>query len=541
MNKIISKKYSDKNNKGMAMVTVLIALTFIAIIASSLLYMAYMNYRMKVMRYNSMDNFYTAEYALADLTTTLQNIAANQPSVPDAVDKVKDAVGYSLASGVKSYSNTAVQALIQQASQEADILISTTDTYDTDGDGTADVSNFAEYNDHIMLYGVRITARTRDAEPYVSTISTDIKLVFDAAAGELDVNDFSVLTDSPIVLDNKEVIWSGNVFVGRGDGDTALTLKNVSLLTIISNRGIIAGDISIQRGCTVNITGNIVVYGDIKVEAGGSLICTGNLKHTGSIIRSTGGTVKGIPTTQFTPQTVPPTGIDTDGDGVVDDRLATAILSPVFVTTNGTDWIEMSLKDFSSGGTIVSAGRLKSSGTNPSNHTVITTTIGLENPINDGHDYLTLSASDVLEVRGDLPYSTIVSTGQITYFGDHKITYMQCMSDENYEFAKNIMVGRNGQLPNGANANFATGVAGYTIQLPAGLPAGYKEKVITDPDPTKGTLGRTVYYAHNQCYLPLGYFIAEDASLIISQAFAASSGDMDPKNTYVVYSNYVKE
>ena len=50
------------NNKGAAMVTVLIAVSFIIILATSLLYMTYMNYITKGLKYGSTGNFYVDEF-----------------------------------------------------------------------------------------------------------------------------------------------------------------------------------------------------------------------------------------------------------------------------------------------------------------------------------------------------------------------------------------------------------------------------------------------------------------------------------------------
>ena len=66
----VSKK--KLGNKGAAIVAVLIGILFIAILASSLLYMSTMNYKMKSMRQFSSDNFYTAEFALNDLLSQIK-------------------------------------------------------------------------------------------------------------------------------------------------------------------------------------------------------------------------------------------------------------------------------------------------------------------------------------------------------------------------------------------------------------------------------------------------------------------------------------
>ena len=49
------------DNKGSAMVVVIIAMAFIGILASVLMYMSLLNYQMKVNNLKAKDNFYSAE------------------------------------------------------------------------------------------------------------------------------------------------------------------------------------------------------------------------------------------------------------------------------------------------------------------------------------------------------------------------------------------------------------------------------------------------------------------------------------------------
>ena len=86
MNKINSKK---ADNRGAGMVTVMVAIVFIGIMATSLCYMAYMNYLTKTMKYYSTDNFYTDEYALSDLTASLQQIVVSSDSIPAAINNLR--------------------------------------------------------------------------------------------------------------------------------------------------------------------------------------------------------------------------------------------------------------------------------------------------------------------------------------------------------------------------------------------------------------------------------------------------------------------
>ena len=71
-------KFNDKlkkiaeNNRGAAIITVIVAIAFIGMLVAMLVYMAYYNYLMKHIDKANKDNFYTAEYALDVLNAGLQ-------------------------------------------------------------------------------------------------------------------------------------------------------------------------------------------------------------------------------------------------------------------------------------------------------------------------------------------------------------------------------------------------------------------------------------------------------------------------------------
>ena len=81
-----------KNNKGVAFVTVLISITFITILAVSLLYMAYLNYLTKSMRSRANDNFYTGEFGVDEVAACLQQKAASVKSSGGGIDDAKKAI-----------------------------------------------------------------------------------------------------------------------------------------------------------------------------------------------------------------------------------------------------------------------------------------------------------------------------------------------------------------------------------------------------------------------------------------------------------------
>ena len=114
----MNKKYL-KNNRGAALVSVMIAVAFIAILASSLLYMAYSNYKMKIVNYESKANFYGTEHDMVVLSTAIRNSIANASSDPEGT--LKTLVGVDATTG--RYNPTALAKLVYD-----DITVPATET-----------------------------------------------------------------------------------------------------------------------------------------------------------------------------------------------------------------------------------------------------------------------------------------------------------------------------------------------------------------------------------------------------------------------------
>ena len=66
------------DNKGSALVVVIIAMAFIGILASVLMYMSLLNYQMKVNNLKAKDNFYSAETVLDEIRSYMEHRFRNQ-------------------------------------------------------------------------------------------------------------------------------------------------------------------------------------------------------------------------------------------------------------------------------------------------------------------------------------------------------------------------------------------------------------------------------------------------------------------------------
>lgn len=525
------------NNKGAAMVSVLIAILFISLLAGTLLITAGYNYMAKSMRWSSTDNFYTAEFGLADLSTTLQNIAAQYTSKSSASDAVYAAIGgYDIGSGKKAWNKASVESIITKASKVNSISVNYSPKYDTNGDGSPEEACLVVGSDSIILKGVEITSYTDTG--FSSVITTDLKIVFESLKSPMDVNDFSVITDSPIDVYGRSILFAGHIFIGHGSthkdfnestgsyGVEALSVgkSGYSTNVFIMNKGVIAGDITVAPSSVLDISGEVTVYGKIRVESGGSLIVSGTLRTTGGITKATGASIKAgrEDTTDYASgykniifdKKIPLTG-------VVDDRLAHELLVDVKSFDDAGASFNLKFDSYQS----TNSEKTNISNSLDGKSLSFLTGAQMDNLIMNGFPSgvdgaLVLSKANI-QLKKDYPMSTILTEGKITMGDGYNgwSSYYTNLSDEQYDLLK--------------NHTYLTGSAdGYSLD---GSAAGGTKITISEDGE-----GRYVYESSGDYAVPAGYFINEKSASIISSAFAASMGEEDPKNTYVVYSNWDK-
>ena len=85
-NRLMKKRL---NNEGVALISIMICVAFVAIIASALLVITYTNFEMKVMNLRSKENFYETDGQLTRITTLFRyNLSDDGPnSTYDDMDK----------------------------------------------------------------------------------------------------------------------------------------------------------------------------------------------------------------------------------------------------------------------------------------------------------------------------------------------------------------------------------------------------------------------------------------------------------------------
>ncbi len=359
-----------KDNRGAALITIMIAVAFIAILASALLYMSYSNFKMKVVNYESKVNFYETEGNLTNITTSIRNEIANSSS---PLQTLKTTVGcYEVAPGTKQYrynpkalamllddtitigpgESPIAYTITEADGDETFVSHMTPDNdpnfliYTKDGaDGTIADATLKSNEQKIVLADV-LVQHTEGENGYVNKLVTDI--VFRVSSSPTSatpggVGEFSVLMDNPINTtgNSSRITFYGNSFVGPGDytsaSPTALTLDGDSYLAQKGEYMIVYGDIVLNNQAVLHIAeGSLTVYGNIYLNGNSVLMCDGNLfmKDGCTIVNNTGKANAVIPSDlALTKQTVTAEsennvkstlGLDdgdTDNDGIVNQIL----------------------------------------------------------------------------------------------------------------------------------------------------------------------------------------------------------------------------
>lgn len=286
-----------KDNRGAALISIMIAVAFVSILASALLYLSYSNFQMKVANYQSKVNFYGTEKDMTTLSTTIRNEVATHQSDPEGA--LKTAVGYTENGDIKRYDPLSLAQLVYPGAVSS--LVGTEDaTINFNTNVPAEQSNYVVVDEgnnvqQITLKGVIIEHITKD-DGYRHKITTDMvfhvkKSPANASAG--GVGEFSVMTDSAIEVSGSttRTIMYGNVYIGPGSydhvtvdnvaspaGHTALHLKDASYYAQRGDYMIVFGDIKLEDTAVLNVaSGKLTVFGNIDIGPTANFICNGDL------------------------------------------------------------------------------------------------------------------------------------------------------------------------------------------------------------------------------------------------------------------------
>lgn len=545
------------NNRGAAMVSVLIAVAFIAVLATSLLYLSYMNYLTKVMRYGSTDDFYTSEYAVDELSSTLQQVAVDKGvaggNISDAISTITAKVG----GGDGTYDNDKVEALLRAATHDASISVNSAVT---------GVDNYTTTSNSVTLKGVQVTSTT--PQGYVSTIRTDIIINFrPQGEGSLDINDFSVISDSPVRCGGQagDLILSGCIYAQKNSAaasglgvasGTAFQLDDGAVVSMIGDKAVINGDLVVGKGCTLVISTDTVVYGDVKIGQNSTVIMLDKFKVTGSISGS--GKYKTQDASKlkigyvYDGDEIPGYGASPKYTGLVNRLFCSEVY---FYDKSVNNWKAFDFESYCQDGTQkdsncydVSNGSSIGDGSSTGGPYV---QINLSDAAHNFNNTLVLGTNRVTKTHYGAKVNTTFTSTKGVYFnsesGSGDASVMQRMKDEDYQkvldscfampFGNSVPCttedGTYDYNSHNAQADFAwaTDSKFRDIRDSDSYESGRKIKEVGD---------RKYVYWNGNNYLPVRYLLDDNTRQMIDNIFSASSDTSDPTTSFVEYENWVK-
>lgn len=244
----VNNRLKDKQNKGFSVLTVIISVAFVGILAMLVLYMALSNLNMKVAERKGDDSFYTAERALEEIRTGLQ-------------EDIGDSMSRAYIKVLEDYnkdSDTSEGALdeLRQAAFEKEFLQDMKDRLEVAGDSWDEVLNQGKYDlDHVRNYVDLKNSSDFDEEKE--------SLVVTNPAG---TNPVMRIEDSGILIKNLKVIYVDprglasiietdiRLTVPKIQFPTPSTLPDLMNMIVVADSGIICKG---EPGTKNTITGSI--------------------------------------------------------------------------------------------------------------------------------------------------------------------------------------------------------------------------------------------------------------------------------------------
>ena len=323
------KNHKEAANKGSAMVVVIIAMAFIGILASVLMYMSLLNYQMKANNLKAKDNFYSAETVLDEIRMGMEGQIST--SVSGAYTKVLESfestseeqknskMRYYFLSSMQEYYKaddttvydltklynyiSADTALAQNTVLEA---VRGTDTYRVYQDASGNLIQEKEgdptwsgipkgdlklYTDGLSFCNLKVTY-TDDAG-YVSVIQTDLRVKLPdmefaqavtlpsiTGISMVAQNNIQVIPDAPMNLSNNTIggsFYADRLIIGSEEADTengtgvTVNLQETAGNENADKRMVVAKDLYLGRGATLTSDQYGELWaGTIRMHGGGN-------------------------------------------------------------------------------------------------------------------------------------------------------------------------------------------------------------------------------------------------------------------------------
>ena len=278
------------DDRGAAMITVILTILIIMIMASSLLTMASMNYKMRLNNYKSKQNTYKTELALEKIRVDLRNEV--QAAVQGSTDKALTAYQYLMNSNNFNKFFTSYNAAAADGGGRVTI--------------NASSANLSYDSTKVKLENVDIVYTENGMKTH---LTTDIIMDFPKVQKKAKLMDYSFIAMNGMDFSGsnvRKVTVHGNVYAKAGNSfDPAVSItctKNAEII-FTGNTITIDGDVYIGKGNTLSFSdtsgGNatVIINGKVTLQDSSSIlkiapsvtnlyIKDGIVKNGGSVIPS---------------------------------------------------------------------------------------------------------------------------------------------------------------------------------------------------------------------------------------------------------------
>lgn len=357
-------KNKKMNNKGAAIVLVIVAMAFIGILATMILWMSYMNYLMKITDKKATDNFYSAEQIAEEIKVGLTNDAAEaaaeaynevlqQYTAFDNNDErqsyfevrmIKDMKNALMGADVDHYDLDKIKGYVEDRllnpASPASTSIRAVTLGNASNAGAGDNPIWSVSTNSILIKDVHV--RYTDSKGYVSVIHTDFRV----AAPKID---FSSINSTPEALSYALIAnnvaegrgtttINGSVYAGSGKAgkeahvaEDSIVIGDGSHWTFSGGDRLVAqGGINLGLNSTLNTSGVDLWAENVSLDGNNSLV-----NMTGSSYVADDLTVNGKNATVELAGSYYGYGIDLDSGNDTDDNGANSS-SSILINGRGT-------------------------------------------------------------------------------------------------------------------------------------------------------------------------------------------------------------
>lgn len=284
---------TKKDNRGAAMIMVIVSIAFIGMLVAMIVYMAYCNYMMKAADKVAKNNFYSAESVLDAINAGIQQEVSNsmseayvetmQNSLNMTADEMSEAFRKDFFKQLRAKIATSATKTLEPTSDASSSPVKwnvdTLITYATDATRggftkansqgaigayiapTSDNANIITLkgSDYLTLHNLRVVYT--DDKGYVSIIETDIRvkvpdLNYAVASSRLDVENYSIIANQTLTNDNNhgggslKTTITGSVYGGQ-DGIYVANQKGLSFVDSTTDAAteyyLIAGSLNVEN------------------------------------------------------------------------------------------------------------------------------------------------------------------------------------------------------------------------------------------------------------------------------------------------------